>query len=562
MQGRDPTVAAVRLLVRPRGGDDRPARLRREVDRVLGAVDEHDRPWAVEPLFPGTPDPELRRYWVVSGAVQAGPAYDETRVAYDLAARLARELDADVEPDLPSSAFGAEPDHREDADDVDDAVGEESLGDTRGVHLAGSDDVHWVVDAVRAGAAWALLPHLGGSARGAGVLVGSVDTGYTDHPEVAGAWSFDLDYDVVDGDDDARDPLRRRWYMPLDSPGHGTHTASVIGCRGDGVLLGVAPRVTIVPIRTVKSVVQVLDGDVARAVHEAHRRGCKVITMSLGGRGFFGLRSAIRAAIDDGVIVMAAAGNKVGIVVAPASYPECIAVGATNADSEPWSGSSRGPAVDVSAPGESVWVASVDSRTNPPVFGERRHHGTSFAVATLAGVAALWIAHHGHDRIVAKVGRAHVHAAFLQLVRTHGHREPPGWTEHGWDELYGVGIVDAAALLAAPLPDAADLVLPEIPAAPEAADPVSRLSAVLSGLGRDEVRSRVGELLGTAPDAVDDLPPVTVSELVYRLGEDDALRAGLTTPIGDVELPARPGAEARRLLARTASRALRTSAGP
>ncbi|TDD65474.1 hypothetical protein E1262_25170 [Jiangella aurantiaca] len=550
MRGRDPTVASVRLLVRPRGDDDHPERLRQGIDRVLGAADELGRPWAVESLFPGATEPELQRHWVVSGAVQAGPAYDVTRVAYDLAAVVARELDADVEPDLPSSAYGVEP--RED-DAVD--IGE-SLGDTRGVHLPGSDDLTWVVDAVRARAAWALPPPPGGADRGAGVLVGSVDTGYTDHQELAGAWSFDLDHDVLDGDEDARDPLRRRWYMPLDSPGHGTHTASVIGCRGAGALLGVAPRATIVPIRSVKSVVQVLDGDVARAVHEAHRRGCRVITMSLGGRGFFGLRTAIRAALDDGVIVMAAAGNKVGIVVAPASYPECIAVAATNADSEPWPGSSRGPAVDVSAPGESVWVASVDARADPPAFSERRHHGTSFAVATLAGVAALWIAHHSHDRIVARVGRANVHAAFLHLVRSHGHRVPPGWTEHGWEELYGVGIVDAASLLPAPLPDEADLVPTE---APEVADPVSRLSAVLVGLSREEVRVRVAELLGTAPQAVDDLPLAAVSELVYRLGEDDMLRAGLTAPPGDIELPDRPGAAARRLLERTASRALRAA---
>ncbi|RIQ18327.1 S8 family peptidase [Jiangella rhizosphaerae] len=530
MRRPDPAVSSVRLLVRPRGDDDHPSGLRLEIGRVLGAADEAGRPWAVEPLFPGTTDPELRRHWVVSGVVQASPAYDDTRVAYDLAAALARELDADVEPDLPSSAYGVEA--RE--------------ADSGGGHLPGSADRRWVVDAVRARAAWALPRGPGGAARGEGVLVGSVDTGYTDHPELAGAWSFDLDHDVLDGDEDARDPLRRRWYVPLDTPGHGTHTASVIGCRGDGVLLGVAPRATIVPIRAVRSVVQVLDGDVARAVHEAHRRGCRVITMSLGGRGFFGLRAAIRAAVGDGVVVMAAAGNTVGIVVAPASYPECIAVAATNADSEPWAGSSRGPAVDVSAPGESVWVASVDARVDPPAFGEGRHHGTSFAVATLAGVAALWIAHHGHDRIVAQVGRANVQAAFLHLVRSHGHRVPPGWTENGWDELYGVGIVDAAGLLAAPLPSAGDLVPAE---ALEIADPVSRLSALLPGLGRDELRLRVAELLGTAPRAVDELPPVAVSELVYRLGEDDELRDG-------IEHSVRPGAKARRLLERTASRTL------
>jgi anti-sigma-K factor RskA len=37
-----------------------------------------------------------------------------------------------------------------------------------------------------------------------------------------------------------------------------------------------------------------------------------------------------RGAVADGMIVMAAAGSKVTFVVAPASYPECLAVAATN----------------------------------------------------------------------------------------------------------------------------------------------------------------------------------------------------------------------------------------
>ena len=102
----------------------------------------------------------------------------------------------------------------------------------------------------------------------------------------------------------------------------------MIAGRVEGQIAGAAPLATLVPIRAVHSVVQVLDGDVARAVDVARARGCHVISMSLGGRGFVGLRDAIRAAVADGIIVMAAAGNKVGIVVAPASYPECIAVAA------------------------------------------------------------------------------------------------------------------------------------------------------------------------------------------------------------------------------------------
>lgn len=534
MHGRDPSVGTVRLLVQePDHG-----RLREAVDRILGPADELGEAWVIEPLFPYADAPELAAFWAVSGAVPAGQAYDPTRVGYDMAAALARVLDAPVEPDLPSSAYGIEPGEPEIL---------EALGDTLGRHLPGSADRRWAVEAVQAPAAWRLPPAPGGKAMGEGILVGSIDTGYTDHPEMAEGWSFDLDWDVIDDDDDARDPLRRRWFGLLDSPGHGTHTASVVASREDGAILGAAPLATVVPIRTVQSVVQVLDSNVARGVRTAHEQGCHVITMSLGGRGFFGLRAAVQAAVADGVIVMAAAGNKVGIVVAPAIYPECLAVAACNVEDRPWSGSSRGRnEVDIAAPGESVWVASVDSSVIPPRFLERRHHGTSFAVATLAGVAALWLAHHGRERIIDQVGARNVHRAFRDLLRGPGKRVPAGW-----DDRFGAGIVDAAALLAAPLPAPAELLPLELP---DGFDPVARLRGVLGDLDRSEVRLTIGGLLGVPPEQVDELPHNTVSELVYRISEDDELRADLTGI--PRELPLSPSADARFLLARTASRAL------
>ena len=529
----DPSVAAIRLLTDAVDRD----RLDAAVTATLGASDELGRPWQIAPLFADAVDPRLNSYWTVSGAVPTGQAYDTSRVAFDMAEALSAELGALVEPDLPSSVYGLEP---------GEGPVPEALGLGPGAHLPGSADPRWAVEAVRAPEAWRIDPPSGGAAMGEGALVASIDTGYTDHPEMAGVWSFELDWDVIDNDDDARDPLRRRWFGLLDSPGHGTHTASVVASPQDEVIVGAAPRATVVPIRAIQSVVQVLDSNVARAVHEAHRRGCHVITMSLGGRGFFGLRAAIQAAVDDGVIVMAAAGNVVGVVAAPALYPECLAVAATNVDDRPWSGSSRGREVDIAAPGESVWVAAVDSSGAVPQFGTNRQHGTSYAVATLAGVAALWLAHHGRDRIIDQVGRANVQRAFTQLLLGPGHRVPANW-----DDRFGAGIADAAALLSAPLPAATELA---VPSPPSAFDTVARLRGVLADLDRDQVRLAVADLLGIPPDQVDRLPGAAVSELVYRIGEDDVLRARLT---GQVPLvPDVPQTGARQLLWRSASRAL------
>ena len=256
------------------------------------------------------------------------------------------------------------------------------------------------------------------------------------------------------------------------------------------------------------------------------------------------------------MIVMAAAGNRVNIVVAPASYPECIAVAASNADSKPWSGSSRGSQVDISAPGESVWSATVNLDVSPPEFSRSRHHGTSFAAATLAGVAALWLAHWGPAGIRQQYGPANVQRAFVSLLPGHGHRVPPGWRENGWDRKFGVGIVDAVALLEAGLP-----ALPEAAAEALAAaeGPIERLQAVLGELTADQVRPTVGRVLRIDPADVDRLSPVVVSELVYRLGEDDQFRDALLAQATAADLEISAVADPRMLLARTSSLALRSA---
>jgi hypothetical protein len=212
--------------------------------------------------------------------------------------------------------------------------------------------------------------------------------------------------------------------------------------------------------------------------------------------------------------------------------------------------------VDVSAPGESVWVAAVDSSVRPPRFHHDRHHGTSFAVATLAGVAALWVAHHGYGQIIERVGRSNVQAAFLALLRAHGRRVPPEWSENGWDRLYGAGIVDAYALLKAPLPDQVRLVPP---AGPDDFDTVARLRGVLTDLDRNGVRTAISALLEIEGEQVDELPAAIVAELVFRIGENPSLRVAVagTAPSGSASpSPAALIDRARGDLRAVASRSL------
>ncbi len=528
----DALTTGLRFLIELPDGDRRGLKQLRE-----GLAAELGPGWPVSYLFPRPRTSDLNRFFVTWGQVPASPAYPMSALGYDMARGLADRLHAEVEPDLPSSAYrqdGAHPSVGPRAVVADEMLVAEA---SPAAAARSASDKHWSVENVRAPQAWQLAPRPGGKARGAGILIGHIDTGYTQHPEIyPDALNLAIDRDVLDGDDDALDPLIKRWFFPLDNPGHGTGTGCVIASRSAGQVVGSAPEAVLVPIRTVKSVVQVFDGDVARAVDYARSVGCSVISMSIGGRGFNGLQAAIKRAVDDGMIVMAAAGNYVGFVTAPASYPECLAVAATNVDDQPWSGSSRGDQVDISAPGQAVWTAATNKGSNGPVYTVEQGDGTSFAVATLAGVAALWLAHHGPATIKQKYGSS-TQEVFRMLVALTC-RTPAGWD----NSRYGAGIVDAEALLKAPLPPRPALAR-AAGAGPAEEAPPDRYQGALGQLAAtwsdrsiaDIERSLSAKLAGPAASAFETAGQSATlaryaSELRYLAGEDPLLHQALVPP--------------------------------
>jgi serine protease len=359
---------------------------------------------------------------------------------------------------------------------------------------------------------------------GVGISIGQPDSGYTLHPNL-GAAGLDLnrDRDVIDGDDDALDDLVPNPLWPFPNPGHGTATASVIVGQGTATegIVGLAGRSLLIPIRATESVVQVFDSDVAKAVAHARQVGCHVVTMSLGGKGFFGLRDEIQRAVDAGMIVMAAAGNYADIVTAPASYDNCLAVAATGPGDTLWADSSRGTAVDVSMPGACVYVAGYTDTT--PIV--RMANGTSYAVAHLAAAAALWLAHHGREFLINRYGARHIQAAFLATVRWPGVCVVPP----GWDPGYGVGRVDLLALLNAPLPEPADLVNVAAFGAHDD-DAVARIAAMISS-DPVRVRTRLAELLKVSTyEELNQTIAEHEGELVYLAAADRFFAQSLAQP--------------------------------
>jgi hypothetical protein len=165
--------------------------------------------------------------------------------------------------------------------------------------------------------------------------------------------------------------------------------------------------------------------------------------MSLGGVPASVLQRAVNRAVAADVIVLAAAGNCVRTVVWPARYDECLAVAGTNSADQMWEGTCRGLAVDISAPAQNVYKAETSS---PDAVGQGQ--GTSFAVALTAGVAALWLAHHGRADLLATArARGETLQNMFRRLLAATARRPDGWDS----SQLGAGIVDARALLAADL---------------------------------------------------------------------------------------------------------------
>jgi subtilisin family serine protease len=401
--------------------------------------------------------------------------------------------------------------------------------------------IGWALDAVRAARAWKLTPPPGGRAMGMGVLIGQPDTGFTDHPELAGD-ALDLlrDYDVLTGSDEARAVLAG--FPPLQFPSHGTSTASVAVSRQALEITGSAPRARIVPIRAAETVVHIRNAELAVAVNHARLVGCHVITISMGGIAYPGsLRAAIRRAVDDGLIVMAAAGQPLPMVVQPASYPECLAVAGTRLDDEPWNLSARGSQVDWCAPAKAVWVAATSNDPGPEQFHIAPHAGTSFAVALSAGVAALWLAHHGRDAIVQRFGAPNVQAAFRDLVRRTA-RKPAGWDERRW----GAGIIDAEALLSASLDDVRLAPAGDAEPPPRFRWLLDRAAELAGEDSAEQAQANVAALFGGDETLMDR----HADEVVYRLAQHPAVRDEvLLAPAAATALEDGGGAPSLRALA-------------
>jgi hypothetical protein len=169
--------------------------------------------------------------------------------------------------------------------------------------------------------------------------------------------------------------------LPLYSP-HGTYVAKIIARDAPDAAIVNAKVVTKNNTATVESIVAAIYW----AVEEAE---CDVINLSIGTYPFVQgtLREAVEWAYENGVTVVAAAGNngqggiKGTSVESPAVYPEVIAVGAINERGDPYDFTARGPLRNRTAKPDIVAHGFYSTNGAAGVFG------TSFAAPEVASAA-------------------------------------------------------------------------------------------------------------------------------------------------------------------------------
>ncbi|MGW7440695.1 S8 family peptidase [Streptomyces sp. NPDC054849] len=199
-----------------------------------------------------------------------------------------------------------------------------------------------------------------------------------------------------------------------DCNGHGTHVAATVGGETFGVAKGVSlVAVKVADCRGSANLSAILKGldwvvkDAARAP-----RTPAVANMSIGGTPSHALDTAVIRAVASGITFTVAAGNdgRDACTGSPASVPQAVTVGATDAADRHAPFSDHGPCVDLSAPGVGITSAWKDTPT-----ATARSSGTSMAAPHVAGAAALILAR-GTARTPAEVSASLLHSAVRDRI--------------------------------------------------------------------------------------------------------------------------------------------------
>ena len=282
--------------------------------------------------------------------------------------------------------------------------------------------------------------------------------GYVD--DVVGYDFVDRPRTIPSGDYEDRDPDPRPDPSGPGS-GHGTAVAGVAasapGAPSIGVA-GVAPGVSIVPIRAFGADGRGQADDIAAAIAYGATLGVDVLNLSFGRADPVPvIEDAIEYANERGTIVVAAAGNELTDAPHyPSDYPDVLSVAWLAEDGEglpDFNQSQYGIGIDLGAPGSNVFttqypreaVATDEEPSRDALYGPSS--GSSFSAPQVAGAAALL-----------RSADSSLSTASVRSILT---TTAADLTAENWDVRTGAGRLDLRAALSRAYPARTQISFPE-----------------------------------------------------------------------------------------------------
>lgn len=312
-------------------------------------------------------------------------------------------------------------------------------------HLIPNDPLfryQWNMLQIKADLAW-------NTTSGTGVTIAVLDSGaayeyfdiYAEAPDLSGT-IFVPGWDFVNNDAN-----------PDDDYGHGTHITGTVAQTTNNFLgcTGVAFGASIMPVKVLDntgngSLTNVVDG-----IYFAANNGAKIINMSFGfgNNPSLTLQNAVNYANAAGCLLVCSAGNGgTNLPNYPSSYTPCISVSSTIYDQTLASYSNYGVDIDLCAPGGDL---TLDQNLDgyPDGILQQSHDGVDFTVFDyFAGKGTSWSAAHVTG-VAAMVTSAGGTAMTPLEIRNILESTALDLGVPAWDELFGWGLIDATAALAA-----------------------------------------------------------------------------------------------------------------
>ena len=319
----------------------------------------------------------------------------------------------------------------------------------------------WSLSMIDAPAAWE-------ASTGEGVTIAVIDTGIdTNHLDLVNNINFTDGYDFILDDDSASDEEPGLDSNPHDTGTsfHGSHVSGIIAAEGNNNIgvAGVAYNAMIMPLRVLGTNNKGSNSDIANAILYAAGlpnasgtipvKKADIINLSLGGTDKPKvLENAINDALEAGVIIVAAAGNKSSTDPHyPAAFDGVIAVSAVNDHKTLSSFSNYGPHIAVTAPGgtgvsNSLLDGFQDGVLSTLFANEyAEYSGTSMATPHVSAVAALMKSING-DLDTMLFSEALMSGALTESIlnREIYDEESRDDNRAKYKEKYGYGLINAA----------------------------------------------------------------------------------------------------------------------